>query len=97
MFCTHCGNELPEGAYFCIKCGVRTIKGVEEGIPTPWNLEYELEKAFSTAVKETKKVFKSVKESVKRSIEREPIVCPQCRVKNLYGSKFCSMCGKEVV
>ena len=22
-FCTNCGNELPENAYICIKCGVK--------------------------------------------------------------------------
>lgn len=27
MFCSKCGNELPEGAAFCGKCGARTGGG----------------------------------------------------------------------
>lgn len=35
MYCSKCGEELPEDAYFCPKCGHRTPKGVEEGVAYP--------------------------------------------------------------
>jgi uncharacterized membrane protein YvbJ len=28
VFCSKCGKELPENAYFCPACGVKTAKGI---------------------------------------------------------------------
>ena len=35
VYCMKCGAKLPEDAYFCPKCGVRTLKGEAEGISIP--------------------------------------------------------------
>ena len=35
VYCTNCGEEIPEDAYFCHKCGHRTEKGSEEGASYP--------------------------------------------------------------
>jgi len=95
-FCTQCGEDLPENAYFCPKCGVRTSKGVEAGVSYPWRWEKEIEKALSIAAKEIEKAFDTIRESVQKSVKREPIICPQCKEKNPYGSRFCSKCGKKL-
>lgn len=55
LYCTKCGEELPDDANFCHKCGERTEKGIEEGAPevshrrADW--EDELEEAVSGAAK----------------------------------------------
>jgi len=32
-FCSNCGNELPENAYICVKCGVKVVK--DDAISNP--------------------------------------------------------------
>ncbi|UCD43991.1 MAG: DUF4097 family beta strand repeat protein [Candidatus Bathyarchaeota archaeon] len=55
LYCTKCGEELPDDANFCHKCGERTEKGIEESAPevshrrADW--EDELEEAVSSAAK----------------------------------------------
>ena len=36
VFCPKCGKDLPENAYFCPTCGVRTGKGAEANAPIPY-------------------------------------------------------------
>ena len=102
-FCSNCGEELPEDAYFCPKCGVRTRKGVEAGVSTPLEeLNYalskmgeEMEKAFVTAAKEIQRAVRTVRESV-RSGFKQTVVCSQCGERNVDGAVFCSNCGKKI-
>ena len=96
VFCTQCGEDLPESAYFCLKCGLRTGKGVEAGVSYPWNWEKEAEKTLSTAAQEIEKAFNTVRDNFHKSTEREPAICPNCGEKNESNSKFCSKCGKEL-
>jgi len=104
VFCSKCGAELPEDAYFCPKCGVRTRKGVEAGVSISWaevkdefsNIGEEIEKAFTTAGKEIEKAFKSARESIRESISEEAVVCSHCGEKNRTDAKFCYNCGKEL-
>jgi len=35
VYCSNCGEEIPEDAHFCHKCGHRTEKGSEEGAHYP--------------------------------------------------------------
>lgn len=63
VFCSNCGEKLPEDANFCTKCGFRTKLGVEAGVLPPtedWREAFskmgvEMEKAFQTAAKEIQK------------------------------------------
>jgi predicted amidophosphoribosyltransferase len=96
VFCSNCREELPEDAYFCLKCGVMTNIGVEAGVSYPWNWEKEMEKTLSTVAREMEKTFKTVKESIRKSMRRETVVCSNCKERNLYGSKYCYNCGKEL-
>jgi len=103
-YCSKCGEELPEDAYFCSKCGVRTRKGVEAGVSTPLEelreafskMEQEMEKAFSVAAKEMEKAFKTARENIQRSVRKEPTVCPHCGEKNLSDANFCGKCGNKL-
>ena len=104
VFCSSCGKELPEEAYFCPKCGLRTRMGAKAGAKSPWEevreafsmMGAELEKAFETAGREIEKAFKTAKEEIKDATSKEPVVCPECGTKNVARSKFCYKCGKKL-
>jgi len=96
MFCSQCGEELPETANFCLKCGVMTRQGIEADVPSPWKWDEEVEKTLSTVAKELEKTFETVREKIHTSIKGESIICPHCGGKNQSGSKFCSKCGNEL-
>ncbi len=104
VFCSNCGEELPQNAYFCPRCGVRTRKGAEAGISTPWEdlkdafskMGEEIEKAFTIAGKEMEKAFKTARDKVRETTSREPIICPSCGEKNLTSAGFCYKCGKKL-
>jgi len=103
-FCSKCGEELPENAYFCPKCGVRTSKGKEANIPIPRenlgdvfsDVGEEMGKAFSIASREIEKAFKTAKEEIEKAISRAYIVCPHCGNRNHVDALFCQKCGKEL-
>ena len=104
VFCSKCGEELPEKAYFCPKCGVKTSMGVEAGISVPWDdlkdtfskMGEELEKAFTIAGKEMEKAFKKARNKMKEVTSREPVPCLNCGEKNVADAKFCYKCGKKL-
>jgi len=103
-FCTRCGKEIPEGAYFCPSCGARTVKGKEAGVSAPLDevrdalstMGKELEKAFQTAAKEIRGAFETARENVKQSTAVKPVICKSCGQKNLGSANFCSRCGTEL-
>ena len=75
VFCSNCGTELPENAYFCFKCGVKTVKGVEANVSVPYremfsDMEKQLEKAFLTASEEIKNAFNKAREDIRKAANR---------------------------
>jgi uncharacterized membrane protein YvbJ len=104
VFCSKCGEEVPENAYFCSKCGARTNKAAEAGISTPrqdlkdafTRTGEEIEKAFSIAATEIKKAFKTAREEIREALGREPVGCPHCGEKNFADARFCYKCGKKL-
>lgn len=104
VFCSSCGKELPEGAYFCPKCGVKTSKGAEAGISSPVEdlkdafskMGEEIEKAFTIAGRELDKAFKRAREEIREATTRKPVVCSHCGEKNSAGARFCYKCGKKL-
>jgi uncharacterized membrane protein YvbJ len=104
VFCSNCGKELPEDAYFCPRCGVKTRTGVKAGVSTPWEnmkdafskMGKEIEKAFSIAGTEMEKAFKKAKDEITKATGQEPIACLHCGAKNLADARFCYKCGKEL-
>jgi len=103
-FCSKCGQILTEDAYFCPKCGARTVLGVEAGVVPPSDelreafnkMGQEMEKAFTLAAKEIEKAFEPARKNVQESTGRAPIICLQCGEKNRFDSRFCYKCGKEL-
>jgi uncharacterized membrane protein YvbJ len=101
VFCSKCGKELPENAYFCPNCGVKTAKGVEANVSMPYgemfsDVEKKLEKAFLTASEEMKRAFNKARESVRQAARREPVSCSKCGEKNSAGDTFCRNCGAKL-
>ena len=106
VFCSKCGKELPDDAYFCSRCGVRTTKGVELGIPIPFPSEElrdafnrmgsELERAFSTAAKEMQRAFNTARESFREPFKGGRVICKSCGGSNLGDANFCSKCGRKL-
>ena len=101
VFCSKCGKELPENAYFCPACGVKTAKGVEANVSLPYgdmvsDVGKQIEKVFLTASEELKKAFEKAREEVRRATSREPVVCPSCGEKNSAGNQFCDKCGGKL-
>ena len=104
MFCSNCGEELPENAYFCPKCGVKTSKGAEAGISTSREdfedsfskVGEEIEKAFSIASREIKKAFKTAREEIRKATSPQPVVCSHCGGKNFADAQFCHECGQKL-
>ena len=73
VFCSNCGTDLPEIAYFCFNCGVRTAKGVEANVSMPYKeavsaLEKQLEEAALTASEEIKKIFNKAREDIRKAV-----------------------------
>ena len=104
VFCSSCGKELPDGAYFCPECGVGTRIGAEAKMGGSWEevreafgrMGEELEKALETAGKEIEKAVQTVREEFKEAAGKEMVVCPECGTKNAAGGVFCFKCGKRL-
>jgi len=75
VFCSKCGQELPENAHFCLYCGARTAKGEEAKVAMPYGemfseMEKQLEKGFLIASEEIKNAFNKAREDVRRAANR---------------------------
>lgn len=96
VYCSKCAEELIETAFFCLKCGTRTQKGVEAGVSPPWNWEKQLEQTLSTVAKEMEKAVESVRETINRSTQKAAVTCSSCGEKNQGLAKYCYKCGSEL-
>jgi ribosomal protein L40E len=101
VFWSKYGKELPEHAYFCSTCGVKTAKGAEANAPMPYGdmfseMGTQIEKAFLTASEEMKKALEKAREEMRRATSREPVVCPSCGALNSPGGRFCRKSGEKL-
>ncbi len=108
VYCSNCGTKIEDEAYFCYKCGTKTQVGKNAKAMYPsdelrdafYQVGLELEKAFTTAARETQSAFKKVSENMQQknatSSTQENVVCTSCGTKNGSGTVFCHNCGAKV-
>lgn len=95
---------MPDGAYFCFRCGTRTMAGAAAGATVPVEeLRYNLEKAAQEVQKALFRAAEDAKEAIRKALEaaKAPagggrISCPQCGERNSSGSRFCYKCGQKL-
>jgi len=104
-YCSNCGQEIPEDAYFCPKCGTKTAKGRASKAAYPadelrdafYSVGIELERAFNMAARETHSAIQRARKNFRQEYSpKTTVVCPKCGTKNPYGSIFCYSCGSRI-
>jgi len=105
VYCSNCGSQLAEDAYFCPKCGTKTDRGKAAKAAYPadelrdafYQAGAELERAFTIAAKETHKAILKARDNLQqKTVSPEPIICPKCSTKNPSGAIFCHNCGTRI-
>ena len=107
VYCSNCGSKIDDEAYFCPKCGAKTLKGKAAKANYPsdeirdalYQVGIELEKAFTIAAKETQAAFRKVSENIQQknaTAPQETVICSTCRTKNVTGAVFCHNCGGKI-
>lgn len=105
VYCSNCGAQIPDDAYFCPKCGTKTPKGKSANALYPtdqltdafYNVGLELEKAFNLAAQETHTAIQKARESWQtKTPDAQTVTCPKCGAKNPQGAVFCSSCGARI-
>ncbi len=74
VYCSNCGAQIADDAYFCPKCGTKTPQGKASKVSYPsdelqdafYRVGTELEKAFTIAARETHAAFKKVSENMQQ-------------------------------
>ena len=72
VYCSNCGEKIPDDAYFCPKCGTKTPKGKASNVTYPsdelrdafYKVGIELERAFTMAAHETHQAIKKASEEL---------------------------------
>ncbi len=111
VYCSNCGEKIPDDVYFCFKCGTKTSVGKAAKATYPadelrdafYQVGVELERAFNIAAKETQAAFKRVSEDMQQKQQQKTtasaqgtVVCSSCGSKNVSGAVFCHSCGAKV-
>ena len=107
VYCSNCGEKIPDDAFFCPKCGTKTAKGKSAKAVYPadelrdafYQVGIELEHAFNIAAHETHQAILRAKENIqqKPTAAQGTVVCPNCGTKNLSNSIFCNNCGTKLL
>jgi ribosomal protein L40E len=107
VYCSNCGEKIPDDAYFCPKCGTKTPKGKASNVTYPsdelrdafYKVGIELERAFTMAAHETHQAIKKASKNNQQKTTPDPqgnAVCSSCGTKNFSGAVFCHNCGAKV-
>lgn len=112
VYCSNCGAQIADDAYFCPKCGTKTPVGKTAKVAYPsdeirdtfYQVGLELEKAFTVAAKETHAALKRASDDFHQrnttqtgqASQEATVVCPHCGAKNVSGAVFCHNCGKRI-
>jgi uncharacterized membrane protein YvbJ len=110
VFCSNCGEKIDDNAYFCPKCGTKTLAGKVSNASYPvdelrdafYKVGIELERAFNIAARETQAAFKKATENMQQktasnySNAQGSVICTSCRSNNVSGAIFCHSCGTKI-
>jgi uncharacterized membrane protein YvbJ len=106
VYCSNCGSQIADDAFFCSKCGTKTDKGkaakavypADELRDTFNQVGIEIEKAFNIAARETHSAFQKAKENWQQHKypQEQTVACTKCSTKNPEGSTFCRDCGTKL-
>ncbi len=105
VYCSNCGTQIADDAYFCSKCGTKTDKGnAAKAIYPPdelrdvfYQVGIELEKAFNTAARETHAAIKQAKENwQQKPPQPQTVTCSKCTNKNPNSAVYCYSCGTKL-
>jgi ribosomal protein L40E len=107
IYCSNCGSQIADEAYFCSKCGTKTEKGKAAKVAYPsdelrdmfYQVGNELEKAFNVAARETHTAFQKAKENWQQSQPTQKpqnMICTQCSANSPDGSVYCRTCGAKL-
>ncbi len=112
VYCSHCGAQVADDAYFCPKCGTKTETGKTAKVLYPtgelqdafYRVGTELERAFTIAAHETHAALKKAGENLQKSTSGQTtqasqdkgVVCLNCGARNVSGAVFCHNCGKKI-
>lgn len=66
VYCSNCGIEISEEANFCLKCGSRTPKGIENGVVPHW--KEDLDKTLQAASKSFEEAIKKAREHIQTGV-----------------------------
>jgi uncharacterized membrane protein YvbJ len=102
VYCSNCGAQIADDAYFCSKCGKKTQAGkaAKATYPTDelqdafYQVGIELERAFTIAARETHQAILKARDNwQQKQAQPQTVTCPKCSTKNPVGSVFCISCG----
>jgi uncharacterized membrane protein YvbJ len=110
VYCSNCGEKIDDNAFFCPKCGTKTLAGKASNASYPTDeirdafnkVGIELERAFNLAARETQAAFRKASENLQQktssnnTFNRESVACASCRANNVSDAVFCRSCGTKV-
>jgi hypothetical protein len=103
VYCSKCGERLPDDANFCTKCRSRTSLGLQSGVHGPgeeWREAFakmgeEMEKAFQVAAKELHEALKTAAKNVRETKGQGPVACKNCGEKTSQTQHTVLVVGKS--
>jgi uncharacterized membrane protein YvbJ len=110
VYCSNCGEKIDDNAYFCPKCGIKTLAGKASNTSYPadelrdafYKVGIELERAFNIAARETQTAFRKASENMQQKTSSNydnaqvSIICTSCGANNFSGAVFCRSCGTKI-
>jgi len=100
VYCSHCGGQVANDAFFCPKCGTKTEAGKTAKVSYPshelqdafYRAGTELERAFTIAAHETHATLKRASENIQQKTSSDQT--NQTTQKN---AAVCPHCGAKTV
>jgi hypothetical protein len=100
VYCSNCGSQIADDAFFCAKCGTKTQVGKTAKVAYPsdeirdtfYQVGAELEKAFTLAARETHAAFKKASQDFQQKTSTA-----QTGQSSQQATVVCPNCGSKNV